>query len=222
MTSEKQAQDKTRRVRMQARAASPARTSSLSDEAILPRPIPHRAVAHALHSTALHAGPPISTYIQAKKDASSFGVLVLIGVAAAFRATFLPHMTKPSVASKLAEANHPVAVPPQWLPVLLAANTPVPPINHRRLVFETIETTEDLREAAVNYTNNATAAEATYGPIGSWDVSGITDMTNIFRDLTTFNADISGWETNQVTNMKRMFQVHALAQPPAEPFPACR
>jgi surface protein len=149
-------------------------------------------------------------------------VLVLIGVAAAFRATFLPHMTKPSVASKLAEANHPVAVPPQWLPVLLAANTPVPPINHRRLVFETIETTEDLREAAVNYTNNATAAETTYGPIFSWDVSAITDMTNIFRGLTTFNADISGWETNQVTNMKRMFQVHALAQPPAEPFPACR
>ena len=108
MTSEKQAQDKTRRVRMQARAASPARASSLSDEAILPRPIPHRAVAHALHSTALQVPP--SQPIQARKDASSFGVLVLIGVAAAFRATFLPHMTKPSVASKLAEANPPVAL----------------------------------------------------------------------------------------------------------------
>ena len=47
------------------------------------------------------------------KDASSFRVLVLIGVAAAFRAAFLPHMTKPSVASKLAQTNHPVAVPPQ-------------------------------------------------------------------------------------------------------------
>ena len=48
-------------------------------------------------------------------------MLVLIGAAAAFRATFLPHMTKPSVASKLAEANHPIARPPQWLPVLLAS-----------------------------------------------------------------------------------------------------
>ena len=28
-------------------------------------------------------------------------------------------MTESSVASKLAEVNHPVAVPPQWLPVLL-------------------------------------------------------------------------------------------------------
>ena len=203
-----------------ARLAQHAQALSLTLPSCLAPLIPHRAVAHALHSTALQVPP--SQPIQARKDASSFGVLVLIGVAAAFRATFLPHMTKPSVASKLAEANHPVAVPPQWLPVLLAANTPVPPINHRRLVFETIETTEDLREAAVNYTNNATAAETTYGPIFSWDVSAITDMTNIFRGLTTFNADISGWETNQVTNMKRMFQVHALAQPPAEPFPACR
>ena len=46
-------------------------------------------------------------------------MLFLIGVAAAFRAAFLPHMTESSVASKLAEVNHPVAVPPQWLPVLL-------------------------------------------------------------------------------------------------------
>ena len=45
---------------------------------------------------------------------------MLIGIAAAF----LPHTTKPSVASKLAQANHPVAVPPlQWLPVLLAYST---------------------------------------------------------------------------------------------------
>ncbi len=52
-------------------------------------------------------------------------MLVLIGVAAAFRTAFLPHMTKPSVAS-----NHPVAVPPQWLPVLLASSPtslPLPP-----------------------------------------------------------------------------------------------
>eukprot|EP00964_Phaeocystis_antarctica_P029854 scaffold16829_cov69-Phaeocystis_antarctica.AAC.6 len=35
-------------------------------------------------------------------------------------------MTKPSVANKVAEANHPVAVPPQWLPVLLASASPSP------------------------------------------------------------------------------------------------
>ena len=53
-------------------------------------------------------------------------MLALIGVAAAFHAAFTPHTTKSCVPSKLAEANHSVAVPPQWLPVLLA-NNPYPP-----------------------------------------------------------------------------------------------
>ena len=67
-------------------------------------------------------------------SASSFLALVLFGVAAAFCA-FTPHMMKPSVASKLAEAFHPVACPPQWLPVLLAATppgNPLRPARHRR------------------------------------------------------------------------------------------
>ena len=33
----------------------------------------------------------------------------------------IPYITKPSAASKLAEAEHPVACPPRWLPVLLAS-----------------------------------------------------------------------------------------------------
>ena len=130
-------------------------------------------------------------------------------------------MIKPSVVSELAEANHPDACPPQWLPVLLAANTPGLPTNHRRLQ-ETITTKAKLMTAIGEYDANVAAAELKHGAIADWNVSGITDMKEIFRDLTTFNADISGWVTNQVTSMWRMFQVHALAQPPAEPFPACR
>ena len=40
-------------------------------------------------------------------------------------------MMTPIVASKLAEANHPVACPTHWLPVLLASD-PVPPTHRRR------------------------------------------------------------------------------------------
>ena len=70
-----------------------------------------------------------STKKSAKKnDAPGFRALVLIGVAAAFHAAVTPHMTTSSVeASKLAETNHPVAVPPQWLPVLLANHAPNAP-----------------------------------------------------------------------------------------------
>ena len=56
--------------------------------------------------------------------ASSCRAVVLIGATAAFCTAFLPHIAKPSVASKRAEANHPGACPPQWLPVLLASDPP--------------------------------------------------------------------------------------------------
>mgnify|MGYP005699777809 CR=1 FL=1 len=80
-------------------------------------------------------------------------MLVLIGVAATFRTAFLPHTTKPSVASKLAQTNHPVAVvPPQWLPMLLAANSPGPPTSHRRLSeFTPITSKTELKTAVREY-----------------------------------------------------------------------
>ena len=67
------------------------------------------------------------TYPQAKKDASRFRALVLISVAAVCCAAFTPHITRPSVASKLAEIYHPDACPPQWVPVLLASSSSPPP-----------------------------------------------------------------------------------------------
>ena len=58
--------------------------------------------------------------LQAKEHSSRYRALVLIGVAATFCAAVIPHITKRSVASKQAEAEHLVAFPPQWLPVILA------------------------------------------------------------------------------------------------------
>ena len=115
---------------------------------------------------------------------------------------------KPSVASKLAEASHPVACPPQWLPVLLAANTRGPPTNHRRLLG-VFTTKDELKTAAVEYNADVTAAELKYGAIADWDVSGITDMSSLFNayGLSNLNADISSWDTSSVTDMSFMFQV---------------
>ena len=78
---------------------------------------------------------------QAKKDASRFLALVLIGVAAAFCAGFNPHVTKPRVASKLAVTEHADVCPPHWLPVLLAArpshiDSPAPRFDEEALPFE--------------------------------------------------------------------------------------
>ena len=43
------------------------------------------------------------------------------------------------------------------------------------------------------------------GPIGKWDVSQVTDMSEMFHDRETFNYDISNWDVSRVTNMPAMF-----------------
>lgn len=49
-----------------------------------------------------------------------------------------------------------------------------------------------------------------YGPIASWDTSGVTDMSGLFFDyyaikFKDFNEDLSNWDTSNVTNMNFMF-----------------
>jgi len=49
------------------------------------------------------------------------------------------------------------------------------------------------------------AAKAKYGPIASWDTSGITDMCMLFCNKEDFNEDISRWNVSNVVNMDGMF-----------------
>merc|ERR1711964_152799 len=48
-----------------------------------------------------------------------------------------------------------------------------------------------------------------HGPIGSWDVSAVTDMSKLFDGnpyiMKKFNGDISKWDVSRVTNMYAMF-----------------
>ena len=59
-------------------------------------------------------------------------------------------------------------------------------------------------------TNCADPSSARCGSAGcvdmpEWDVSLVTDMSQLFRDKSQFNADISAWDTSQVTDMGYMF-----------------
>ena len=50
------------------------------------------------------------------------------------------------------------------------------------------------------------AAKARYGPIASWDTSGVTDMNMLFCNKRGFNEDISRWNVSNVVNMGNTFE----------------
>ena len=77
----------------------------------------------------------------------------------------------------------------------------------------TFTSKEALKAAVLAFTENADAAIATYGPVADWDVSGVSDMSELFRNMQNFNEDLSNWDTSGVTDMSYMFYVrsaHAL------------
>ena len=63
-----------------------------------------------------------------------------------------------------------------------------------------------LKTAANLWTSDNAAAIATYGQINTWDVSGLTDFSQIFFNNSTFDSDISAWDVSSATNMSGMFQ----------------
>eukprot|EP00964_Phaeocystis_antarctica_P081545 scaffold51015_cov63-Phaeocystis_antarctica.AAC.2 len=73
----------------------------------------------------------------------------------------------------------------------------------------TFKSTASLKAAIQAFHDDETAATATYGPIADWDVSAISDMSELFRDSADFNSDISSWETSGVTTMRQMFRVRS-------------
>ena len=51
-----------------------------------------------------------------------------------------------------------------------------------------------------------TFVAAVRNKIGTWVVTAVTDMSEAFKDKTTFNEDISGWTVSAVQNMSSMFE----------------
>ena len=44
------------------------------------------------------------------------------------------------------------------------------------------------------------------GDVSGWDVSSVTDMSGMFWNASSFNGDVSGWVTSSVTDMSGMFR----------------
>ena len=48
-------------------------------------------------------------------------------------------------------------------------------------------------------------ADSFNGDISPWDVSGVTDMSYMFSNASSFNSDLSPWDVSSVTDMSGMF-----------------
>ena len=66
-------------------------------------------------------------------------------------------------------------------------------------------TKTQLQTAVESWISDQTSALNTYGEINTWDVSQITDMSELFYNKTNFNSYIGDWDTSSVTNMSFMF-----------------
>ena len=75
-------------------------------------------------------------------------------------------------------------------------------INVGNYIFQT---KTDLINAISTWIDDQDNAEITYGEINTWDVSSITDFSELFQDKTSFNADISNWNVSNGTYFEGMF-----------------
>ena len=114
-----------------------------------------------------------------------------------------------SIVSTISPSPSPPPSPPS------PASSPPPPPY-------TFTSTASLKTAVKAVNANLASAIATYGPVADWDVSGVSDMSELFKEddetysyggvidgVLGFNADISNWNTSSVTDMSRMFWVRS-------------
>jgi surface protein len=66
-------------------------------------------------------------------------------------------------------------------------------------------TDANIQTAVDLWVSDRSAATTTYGNISDWDVSQVTDMSELFKRKTNFNDDISNWDVRNVTNISVMF-----------------
>ena len=68
------------------------------------------------------------------------------------------------------------------------------------------QTKDELSAAIKLYDKNKPIAIQQYGFISDWDVSLITDMSEIFEYLSDFDENLNNWDTSNVTDMSYMFR----------------
>jgi surface protein len=77
--------------------------------------------------------------------------------------------------------------------------------SYSQLTTLTTLTNENIQIAVDLWISDKDEAINTYGNISNWNVSNVTDMSNLFYSKINFNEDISNWNVSNVTDMTSMF-----------------
>ena len=77
-----------------------------------------------------------------------------------------------------------------------------------------VHTNASIRESVLLFFFDNVKSEKKDGPIESWDTSGVTDMSFLFKNRRRFNRNISNWDVSSVTNMRAMFKGASLFNQP--------
>jgi surface protein len=64
---------------------------------------------------------------------------------------------------------------------------------------------DTIYDAVETWCERRAEALTMYGPISSWDLSGVSDISGLFADREDFNDDISSWDVSGVTAMVGTF-----------------
>ena len=71
------------------------------------------------------------------------------------------------------------------------------------------ESRDELTSAVADWLKKSNVADRStrkYGPIRDWDVSLVSDMSNMFRFANSFNGNLSKWDVSKVTDIAGMFR----------------
>ena len=66
-------------------------------------------------------------------------------------------------------------------------------------------TSKEELKLAVQQIDHSTGVHATHGHINTWDVSNVTDMSEMFAGCSSFNQPLGSWDVSNVTDMSKMF-----------------
>ena len=78
--------------------------------------------------------------------------------------------------------------------------------DYQAFQFNHVREHGGIRTAVATWCEDPAAAKAMYGPIASWDTSGITDIYGLFSKRHDFNEDISRWDVSNVVDCRNCFE----------------